>query len=129
MWYSLVSATRPLFHTEPKVKAAPHGPAIVASRADLFHALAWRVAALSRMALAWGTRLRPRPLVSILTFPTPGLMRPSRCAAAFERSRCRPGTCGPRSLIVTVTDWPVLTLVIVASVPSGSVRWAAVSAY
>ena len=54
---------------------------------------------------------------SILTFATPFLVRPICLAAACERSRCRPGTYGPRSLIFTWTDWPVSRLVTVAFVP------------
>src|SRR6267378_3593790 len=74
-------------------------------------------------------RRRGRGLfVSIFTFATPCLVMPICLAAACERSSCRPCTYGPRSVIVTVTDWPVSRLVTLASVPSGSVRWAAVRA-
>jgi hypothetical protein len=41
----------------------------------------------------------------------------------------RPRTKGPRSVIVTATDFPVLLCVTRTLVPNGNVRWAAVKAW
>jgi hypothetical protein len=41
----------------------------------------------------------------------------------------RPRTKGPRSVIVTTTDFPVLLCVTRTLVPNGNVRWAAVKAW
>ena len=51
---------------------------------------------------------------------------PIAAAAPRERSRLRPGTKGPRSLIRTTTERPVVGLVTCRSVPKGRVRLAAV---
>src|SRR5207244_2245154 len=66
-------------------------------------------------------------LASTLTRAFPSFFRPIFWAAACERSMIRPLARGPRSLIVTCTAWPVSKFVTFAVVPSGSVRWAAVS--
>src|SRR5512132_691519 len=47
---------------------------------------------------------------------------PSWSAAALDRSRMRPPTYGPRSLISTSTVLPFLRIATVALVPSGSLR-------
>lgn len=49
-------------------------------------------------------------------------------AEALERSITRPPAYGPRSLIRTTTERPLLLFVTRTFVPKGSVRWAAVSA-
>src|ERR1700722_9574703 len=51
---------------------------------------------------------------------------PSSSAARLDRSKLRPRTCGPRSLIRTVTDFPVLGLVTITLDPIGKVLEAAV---
>src|SRR3984893_10435628 len=61
------------------------------------------------------------------TRPTPFAVRPIFCAARCERSRLRPRTNGPRSLMRTLTERPFETLVTRTTEPSGSVREAAVS--
>jgi clan AA aspartic protease (TIGR02281 family) len=54
------------------------------------------------------------------TAPVP--CRPIAWAAPRERSRLTPRTKGPRSLMTTLTDCPVLGLVTVRCVPNGRVR-------
>src|SRR5206468_3891790 len=49
-----------------------------------------------------------RPSVVILTGATPSCVIPSFCAALRERSRLRPRTYGPRSLMRTLTERPFL---------------------
>jgi hypothetical protein len=61
------------------------------------------------------------------TRPTPFAVRPIFCAARCERSRLRPRTNGPRSLMRTLTERPFETLVTCTTEPSGSVGEAAVS--
>jgi len=61
------------------------------------------------------------------TRPTPFAVRPIFCAAPCERSRLRPRTNGPRSLMRTLTERPFETLVTCTTEPSGSVLEAAVS--
>lgn len=56
------------------------------------------------------------------------LEMPMACAAAGDMSMMRPRTKGPRSLIVTTTEFPVLRLVTRTLVPNGSDRCAAVKA-
>ena len=70
-----------------------------------------------------------RGFVAIWTFATPSFSIPIFWAAARERSIFRPFTKGPRSLIVTATDFPVSMLVTTALVPRGNVGWAAVSLF
>src|SRR5262245_3742300 len=57
------------------------------------------------------------------------LEMPSNRAAAGARSMIRPRTKGPRSVIVTLTDFPLLVWVTRTLVPNGSVRCAAVKAW
>src|SRR6516165_7255094 len=47
---------------------------------------------------------------------------------AGDTSITRPRTKGPRSLMVTITERPLLLFVTFTLVPNGSVRWAAVNA-
>src|SRR5215470_17164227 len=54
--------------------------------------------------------------------------KPSARAPAGVRSIIRPRTKGPRSVIVTITDFPVLRLVTFTFVPNRSERCAAVKA-
>src|SRR6185295_8475961 len=55
-------------------------------------------------------------------------MKPSCWAAPRDRSRKRPFTNGPRSLMRTMTLRPFLLLVTRTLVPNGRLRWAAVRA-
>src|SRR6185369_49454 len=59
----------------------------------------------------------------------PDPLSPIACAAARERSIITPGRPGPRSLIRTMTLWPLARLVTRAWLPRGRVRWAAVRPY
>ena len=52
---------------------------------------------------------------------------PIALAPAGVRSMIRPAMKGPRSLMRTITERPVLRLVTSTKVPNGSVRWAAVN--
>ena len=61
-----------------------------------------------------------------LTRAIPLSVMPSCSAALLERSRLRPRMCGPRSLIRTVTDLPVVGLVTCTFEPIGNVLDAAV---
>ena len=61
-----------------------------------------------------------------LAWPAP--MKPSFLAAPLERSITRPLMNGPRSLMRTIIDLPVLAWVTRTFEPSGSVLWAAVMA-
>src|SRR5262249_41445287 len=54
--------------------------------------------------------------------------KPSTRAAAGVTSMTRPRTKGPRSLMVTITERPLLLFVTFTLVPNGSVRCAAVNA-
>ena len=54
---------------------------------------------------------------------------PSKRAAAGVRSMIRPRTKGPRSVIVTMTDFPLFLCVTRTLVPNGRVRCAAVSVW
>src|SRR5262249_28013245 len=60
---------------------------------------------------------------------TPAFTMPSLLAAPRDKSMLRPRTNGPRSVMRTRTDLPLDRLVTSTGVPSGRVRWAAVSAY
>ena len=51
---------------------------------------------------------------------------PMACAAPLARSSVTPRVNGPRSLITTVTDFPLRGFVTVTCEPNGSVRCAAV---
>jgi hypothetical protein len=64
----------------------------------------------------------------ISTCATPLFVRPIFCAAAGDRSRLRPRTAGPRSLILTWVERPFFRLVTLKLDPSGSVFEAAVRA-
>ena len=64
----------------------------------------------------------------ISTWATPLFVRPIFCAAAGDRSRLRPRTAGPRSLILTWAERPFFRLVTFKLDPSGSVFEAAVRA-
>jgi hypothetical protein len=64
----------------------------------------------------------------ISTRATPLFVRPIFCAAAGDRSRLRPRTAGPRSLILTWVERPFFRLVTLKLDPSGSVFEAAVRA-
>src|SRR3954467_14530619 len=66
---------------------------------------------------------------SARTWTTPRSVIRKVRAAASERSSMRPGTQGPRSLMVTVTDFLVARSVTRTLVPNGRVRWAAVSKF
>jgi hypothetical protein len=55
--------------------------------------------------------------------------RPRMLAAPGERSMTRVLTKGPRSTIVTVTDFPVARLSTLTRVPKASVRWAATMSF
>ena len=77
-----------------------------------------RLVVVGRASFAVGFRRR---VVSILTFATPSFDIPICWAAACERSIFRPFTYGPRSLIFTVTDFPVSRLVTTALLPMGKV--------
>jgi len=46
----------------------------------------------------------------------------SSCAAVRDRSMTRLRANGPRSLIVTVTDFPLLGFITTSRVPNGKVR-------
>jgi hypothetical protein len=63
---------------------------------------------------------------SMLTCVSP--VNPRIRAAAGVTSITRPRTKGPRSLMVTTTERPLLLFVTFTLLPKGSVRWAAVSA-
>ncbi len=63
---------------------------------------------------------------AISTRATPLWSRPICCAACCERSMPRPRTYGPRSLIRTTTERPLLKLVTRTCEPIGRVRDAAV---
>src|SRR5258708_11868971 len=77
----------------------------------------------------FGDSFRAGSGVTRLTFTraTPFLVIPISSAARLERSRVRPRTYGPRSLIRTVTDFPVVGLVTSTLEPSGKVLEAAVN--
>src|SRR5579862_1411979 len=62
-----------------------------------------------------------------LSRATPLSVIPSSSAARFERSRLRPRTCGPRSLIRTFTDLPFAGLVTNTVEPIGKILDAAVN--
>lgn len=64
---------------------------------------------------------------AISTLPEPAREMPILSAAALLRSIRRFEWNGPRSLTVTITDWPLAGLVTRTCEPSGSVRCAAVS--
>ena len=64
---------------------------------------------------------------SIRTGARPSSTMPSARAAAFDRSMSRPSIHGPRSLITTVIEAPVLRWITLTSAPNGSSRCAAVS--
>jgi hypothetical protein len=66
----------------------------------------------------------PRPTVLKRTLATPGM--PMLEAAAFDRSMILPFTNGPRSLIVTFTERPLLKFSTRTLVPNGNERCAAV---
>src|SRR5215813_13740069 len=89
---------------------------------------------LVRLLGGWlATILRPsEPCAGrglIRTLLTPGSTIPSLRAAPCERSIARPRIKGPRSVIRTCTDLPLVRLVTSTRVPSGSVGWAAVRAF
>jgi hypothetical protein len=63
----------------------------------------------------------------IFTKETPSCIIPSFCAAIRERSRPRPRTYGPRSLMRTFTERPFLGFVTFTTEPSGRVFEAAVN--
>lgn len=67
-------------------------------------------------------------IFSILTFSTPAESIPICIAAPIDKSISRPFTKGPRSLILTTTDFFVRRFVTLTFVPKGSVRCAAVNA-
>src|SRR6478752_150756 len=69
------------------------------------------------------------PRTARLTGATPAPFMLIAPAAADDRSITRPPTYGPRSLMVTTTDWPLRWLVTRTLVPNGSVLWAAVMAF
>src|SRR5262249_34819944 len=92
-----------------------------------------RLYATQRLQKCWK---RKRRLISVreayettsaVTWPTPEPVRPTARAAPVERSSTRPFTKGPRSLIVTITLWPLW--VTRSLVPNGGERWAAVIAF
>src|SRR5262245_3662349 len=68
----------------------------------------------------------PRSVTSSLTGASP--LKPSARAPAGVTSITRPATNGPRSVIVTTTDCPLLVLVTRTLLPKGRLRWAAVKA-
>ena len=70
----------------------------------------------------------PYQVRSMQTLAWPDEMKPSCCAAPRDRSRKRPFTNGPRSLMRTTTARPFLGLVTRTLVPNGRLRCAAVSA-
>ena len=70
----------------------------------------------------------PYQVRSMQTLAWPEEMKPSCCAAPRDRSRKRPRTNGPRSLMRTTTARPFLGLVTRTLVPNGRLRCAAVSA-
>src|SRR6266478_5511307 len=89
---------------------------------------AWRVIDGSR-SLRLLFEYSPRKFGTIVAYemhtePVPCI--PMAWAAPRLRSRATPDTNGPRSLMTTVTDLPVLGFVTVSRVPNGRVRWAAV---
>ncbi len=86
-------------------------------------ALATLAAWADSRAKAWGRFATALPAVAAF------FVIPICWAAARERSILRPFTNGPRSLIVTSTDFPVSVLVTTALVPMGKVGWAAVSLF
>src|SRR5690606_26856694 len=65
---------------------------------------------------------------SMQIFVCPARMKPSCCAAAFDRSMTRPLMNGPRSLMRTTTDLPLRWLVTLILEPKGRERCAAVIA-
>lgn len=65
-------------------------------------------------------------IFATFTRPTPLCVRPISLAARSERSSVRPRTCGPRSLIRTTTDFPVVGFVTFAYDPRGRCLDAAV---
>ena len=66
--------------------------------------------------------------LTIVTGPTPISTRPMREAAPRDRSMTRVRFCGSRSVMVTVTLWPVVSDVTRTTLPSGNEVWAAVIA-
>src|SRR5206468_3505288 len=84
---------------------------------------------------AWGDR-RALPMYPVIAQPLRITVnvkgarpeKPIARAAAGVRSITRPRTNGPRSLIRTITDWPLRRFVTRTRVPNGRDRWAAVIA-
>src|SRR5207248_11341354 len=66
---------------------------------------------------------------SSFTLTIPRSTIPKLSAADPDKSTTRPGTSGPRSLMRTTTERPLLTLVTRSRVPNGSVGCAAVIAW
>src|SRR5262245_39661251 len=66
---------------------------------------------------------------SMRTFAVPGPIMSMVRAAAYDRSITRPPTNGPRSLIRTSTERPLVRLVTMVREPSGSDGCAAVSSF
>lgn len=66
--------------------------------------------------------------ILISTFASPSSRLAICEKAALDRSMTRPFTNGPRSLILTLTDLPLLIFMTMTSVPKGKVLWAAVIA-
>src|SRR6201996_7849700 len=78
--------------------------------------------------LSWeGLKARRGYRTSATTRPTPAPVMPTARAAAVDRSRTRPRTNGPRSLMVTTTLRP--PWLPLRRVPNGRERCAAVSAF
>src|SRR5207245_10705727 len=73
----------------------------------------------------WATSARYPPILRV-TGASPEM--PRTRAAAGVRSITRPRTKGPRSLMVTTTERPLLRLVTRTLVPTRSDRWAAANA-
>src|SRR5690606_5126899 len=82
----------------------------------------------ARRTVSDGADGQPRDRTSYRTGITPEPVPPTFCMAALDRSRQRPLTNGPRSLMRTVTERPVFVLVTWTLEPIGSVLCAAVRA-